>query len=236
MFLCFGGDFYTGSDANCSDIRMNHISAMAVYLSECTLFNEKTLVSFSIHAPTHSSLGKTSSIRISSFIVMGDTHTSFLHFFSSPTLIISPSVWRREGFSKVVRMSQCSDWDAFHTEHKRITCSYIYFLSYLQPFHHLVPWWLLLLTYLPVAQCSGGYIFTFDGTWLFKSPFPAFKLKLVNLHSDTSPLWQCKWGLCFCHSVFCLERLKTEFLEWAWQEHWHSWTRGPSFFWSFDNA
>lgn len=85
-------------------------------------------------------------------------------FFPPPTLIISSSVWRREGFSKVVpgwkclcHMTQSSEWDAFHAEHKRIVV------------------WLLLFTYFPIVQCSGVNIFTSDWTWHLKRPFPAFK-------------------------------------------------------------
>lgn len=83
------------------------------------------------------------------------------------------------------------------------------------PFHHLVQWLLLVFTYLPIARCGGGYIFTSDWTWRLKSPFPAFKhwsnvgqLAFRPLVLSTCPLRQCihervhPCGLCFCLSIY----------------------------------
>lgn len=126
-------------------------------------------------------------------------------------------------------------------------------------FYHLLQWLALVFFYLPIGQCTGGYIFTPDWTWHLKSPFPVFKHwsnvgqpEFRPLVLSTSPLRLCiRQRVHPCARVDCfsvllyvvweMSNLKSHwvFPEYASRDHWRCSealeARVPFFYWS-DNA
>lgn len=149
-----------------TETRMNHafvvalLSWLCIYLSVCFSMWRQLFLFLFIFPRTllQGRLSTAANNRIRSFIVTGNTHTSLPPTTPCyPTFIISPSVWKRGGggSSKVPawkclsQESWCSEWAAFHAERKKVTRSHIYFLSHVQPFHHLVQRFVLVFACLP---------------------------------------------------------------------------------------